>query len=137
MVTYTEEDHVNTMWAGVFQSSDWKEVSNLVLAVALLLSLMVLRPRPGSRPRVPPVLSELAATRPGEMVSVIVHEAMADTSAEELVARLGGRVTQDLHIINAFAAELPAQAVLELTKAEGVRWVTLNAPATGAGHPDP
>ena len=64
-----------------------------------------------------------------------MHEAMADSSAEELVARLGGRVTQDLHIVNAFAAELPAEAVLELTRAESVRWVTLNAPVTDAGNP--
>ena len=128
---------MNTIGFGVLQSSDWNEVANLVLVAALLLSLMVLRPRPGSRSRAQPVVLELAATRPGEMVSVIVHEAMAESSAEELVARLGGRVTQDLHIVNAFAAELPAQAVLELTRAEGVRWVTLNAPVTRAGHPDP
>ena len=128
---------MNAMWAGALQSSDGNQISNLVLVVALLLSLMVLRPRPGSRPRVPPVLLELAATQPDEVVSVMVQKDMTDPSVEELVARLGGKVTQDLPIINAFAADLPAQAVLELTRAEGVHWVTLNALVTDAGNPGP
>lgn len=125
---------MNRMWADVFQSGNWNDILNFVLVVALLLSLMLLRPRPSSRPRAQPVLLELAATRPEETVSVIVHKAMADSSVEELVVRLGGRVTQDLHIINAFAAELPAQGALELTRAEGVRWVSLSALVSHASN---
>lgn len=83
----------------------------------------------------PPVLLELAATRPGEVVSVIVQEAMTDSSVEERVARLGGTVTRDLPIINAITAELQAQAVLDLASAEGVRWVSLDAPVTRVGDP--
>src|SRR5204863_8617621 len=45
---------------------------------------------------------------------------------------LGGVVTMDLHIINAFAAELPAGAILELARAAGVRWISLDAPVVRA-----
>ena len=98
-------------------------------------ALLLLRPRPDSRPRAEPVLLELAATRPDEVVSVIVQKAIMDSSVEERVAHLGGTVTRDLHFINALAAELLAQAVLELARAEGVRWVSLDAPVTLAGYP--
>jgi hypothetical protein len=132
---YTEEDSMDTLWANGFPSGDWDEASNFVLILVLLLTFMILRPRPNIRRRAQPVLLELAATRPDEVVSVIVQEARTDSSLEELVARLGGTVTRDLPIINAFAAELPAQAVLELAKAEGMRWVSLDAPVTRVGGP--
>jgi hypothetical protein len=41
-------------------------------------------------------------------VGVIVQKTVKDTNVEERVIQLGGVVTKDLHIINAFAAELPA-----------------------------
>ena len=119
---------MNTLGANGFPSSDWNEALNFVLVLVLLLPLLLLRPRSNSRLRTQPVLLELAATRPEEVVSVIVHKGMTGSSVEELVARLGGIVTRDLPIINAIAAELPAQAALELAKAEGVRWVSLDAP---------
>ena len=128
---------MNTLGANGFPSSDWNEALNFVLVLVLLLPLLLLRPRPNLRPRTQPVLLELAATRPEEIVSVIVHKAMTGSSVEELVARLGGIVTRDLPIINAFAAELPAQAALELARAEGVRWVSLDAPVGRAGQPGP
>ncbi len=68
MHIYIEEDHMNRMWADVFRSGNWNDTLNFVLVVALLLSLMLLHPRPGSRPRAQPVPLELAATRPEEMV---------------------------------------------------------------------
>ena len=135
---------MNTLWTDAFQLSDWNEPLNFVLILVLLLTLLILRPRSNSRLRTQPVLLELAATRPEEVVSVIVQKAMTDSSVEERVARLGGIVTRDLPFINAFAAELPAQAALELARAEGVRWVSLDAPVTladplyppdGQGHP--
>jgi serine protease AprX len=58
------------------------------------------------------------------MVSVIVQKQSAGNSVEEMVARLGGKVTKDLHIINAFAADLPAKAVPQLAASKDVRWIT-------------
>ena len=36
----------------------------------------------------------------------------------------GGHITQDLHIINAFAAELNAEAAVKLAQSSAVRWVS-------------
>jgi hypothetical protein len=131
---YAEEDRMNTLWTNGFPSSDWNEALNSVLILVLLLSLLLLRPRSNGRSRVQSVLFELAAARPDEVVSVIVQKAMTDSSVEELVARLGGTVTRDLPA-NAFAAELPAQAILELARAEEVSWVSLDTPVTRMGDP--
>lgn len=84
-------------------------------------------------PRMQPVIANIAAQMPEQTISVIVQKTLADQSLEELVIRLGGEVTSNLHIINAFAAELPAGAVAELIVAPGVRWVSLDAPVFDAG----
>jgi len=70
----------------------------------------------------------MAAERPEDILGVIAQKQGTGKTVEELVVRLGGVVTQDLHIINAFAAQLPAKALLELAQARGVRWVSLDAP---------
>ena len=74
------------------------------------------------------VLIEMAAKNPRQMVSVIVQKGKGATGLEERVAALGGQVTQNLHIINAFAAEMSAKAILQLAKTNGVRWVSIDAP---------
>jgi serine protease AprX len=79
-------------------------------------------------PRAQPDLLALASRHPDKPVDIIVQKQARDTSVEYLVARLGGVVTADLHIINAFAAKLRADAALELARAAGVRWVSLDAP---------
>jgi serine protease AprX len=107
-------------------------IFSVLLTVALLMPLMVMGPRPGVAPRAQPILLQIAAERPNEMVGVIVQKLVKDNMVEELVARMGGVITKDLHIINAFAAELPARAVLELARAAGVRWVSLDASVIGA-----
>ena len=119
---------MDMLWANGFPSSDWHEALNFILILVLLLSLLLLRPRSNSRPSAQAVPLALAA-RPQERVGVIVQEARTDSSVEELVARLGGTVTRDLPA-NAFAAEL-----LELARAQEVRWVSLDAPVTRVGDP--
>ena len=120
-----------------FRSLDWTKTLKIVLVVALLLPLMAWRPLLTTAPRTQPALLELAAGRPDERVSVIVQKTLRDTTVEALVVRLGGVVLQDLHIINAFAAELPAQAAVELAQAPGVRWVSLDAPMLHSGKLKP
>jgi serine protease AprX len=77
--------------------------------------------------RAQPLLMQLAATEPEQMVSVIVQKDAGAIGLEEQVAQLGGRVTRDLRIINAFAANLPAGMALELAHSAGVHWVSLDA----------
>jgi serine protease AprX len=77
--------------------------------------------------RVQPALLASAGRQPEALVSVIVQKTARDRSVEELATSLGGTVTKDLHIINAFAAELKAKDAVQLAKANGVRWVSLDA----------
>jgi len=79
-----------------------------------------------------PVLVQMAAEHPDTIISVIVQKTTQDNRVEELVAKLNGTVTLDLSIINGFAAELKAKDVLALAQADGVRWVSLDAPVVGS-----
>jgi serine protease AprX len=103
---------------------------NLLVVMALLLSLVMPMASPLTQQaaRVQPLLLEMAAQQPDQVVSVIVQKMAKDSRVEEAVAALGGRVTADLHIINAFAAELTAKDLPRLAKVTGVRWVSLDAP---------
>src|SRR4030067_706984 len=56
--------------------------------------------------RLHPLLVELAAETPGQQVSVIVQKTSATSAVEQRAEALGGKVTKDLNIINAFAAEM-------------------------------
>jgi serine protease AprX len=73
-------------------------------------------------------LAQFAARQPQQQVEVIVQKAGQGSAAEQALARLGGTVTDDLQIINAFAAQLPAAAAMELAGDPGVRWVSLDSP---------
>jgi serine protease AprX len=79
-------------------------------------------------PRAQPAVLALAAAQPEALFSVIVQKAGPGTRAEAAVTRLGGRVTQAWHIINAFAAMVPGKAVRELAGSDGVQWVSYDAP---------
>ncbi|HEY0068805.1 MAG TPA: S8 family peptidase [Chloroflexia bacterium] len=75
-----------------------------------------------------PLLLEMSASRPDSTVGVIVQKLAQSSGVETTVAALGGKVTMDLSIINGFSAQMPARNIPELAKAEGVRWVSLDAP---------
>lgn len=77
-----------------------------------------------------PALLERVQAQPEEMVQVIVQKLERSDRLERWVEAHGGRITKDLHIINAFAAEMPAAAVTALASDKGVRWVSLDAPVT-------
>ena len=106
----------------------WHRIIGLVLTVIVLLSLLGMAPAPPTAVRAQPQLLTLTADRPAQTVNVIVQKLGTDTGVEDLVTRLGGEVTRDLHIINAFAARVPVAAVTELAQSPGVRWVSLDAP---------
>jgi serine protease AprX len=84
-------------------------------------------PAINAAPRVHPALLQAATQDPTSTVKVIVQKQSADKGVEENVVRLGGRVTKDLYIINAFVAEMPAKAVPELAQSKGVRWISPDA----------
>ncbi|MGB3904703.1 MAG: S8 family peptidase [Anaerolineae bacterium] len=116
------------------QCVNWTGPFSVLLLVGLLLPGIVLSPPAESALRAQPLLLEMAAEHPDEVVGVIVQKLRQDGDVEALVVGLGGEVTKDLHIINAFAAELPAKAVLDLATAPGVRWVSYDGPVTSAAY---
>ena len=70
-------------------------------------------------PSLTPALADLAESKPGKRVEVIVQMTPGTkrSAATPLVTELGGRVTRDLHIINAVVATLPAAGARELAAA--------------------
>lgn len=107
----------------------WQLPVNLILAFVLLSGLIGLgiSPKGQRQGRLHPALVQIAAG-PEQQVRVIVQKTGTTGRVEDLVSALGGTVEKDLHIINALAAELPASALLELARSDGVRWVAPDAP---------
>ena len=116
------------------KSANWGgRALNLLLALTLLVALLPMASTPvAAALRAQPQLLQLAAEQPGARVSVIVQKTAKDDRVETMVAALGGEVTKDLHIINAFAAEMSAGAATQLARADGVRWISLDAPVRQA-----
>src|SRR5207249_2648616 len=121
-------------------SANWNSSVRILLLVALMLPLLMAVPiapvqEASAASHVQPALLEMAAQNPDTRVSVIVQKAAEDKGLEQMVSRLGGTVTKDLHIIRAFAAELPAKAIPELAKSNSVRWVSLDAAVAQSSGP--
>ena len=116
------------------QENRMRKSLRLLLLLALLLPAVAMRSTPAQAAmKVQPLLLQWAAARPTAQVSVVVQKLVKDSSVEKLVTLLGGVVTKDLSIINAFAVTLPAGAIPALAQAPGVRWVSLDAPVNQSG----
>ncbi len=104
----------------------WFKLLNLFLGLLLITSFLgpTVPISNDTITRAQPVLVQMAASAPDQVVSVIVQKMTGATDVEEQVFGLGGKVTQDLKIINAFSAEMTAGTVLELARSSDVRWVT-------------
>ena len=104
------------------------KMPRLFLALALLLGGLGTTSAPETLVSLQPVLAALVQESPDAWVSVIVQKATTDLGPEHAVARLGGRLTADLRIINGFAAELPARHLPALARTAGVRSLSYDAP---------
>ncbi|MEZ4868762.1 MAG: S8 family peptidase [Caldilineaceae bacterium] len=105
----------------------------------LLLFFCGLAPASQSQAHTPPVqplLLAMSQAQPNGHLKIIVQKLTTDQRLEALVETLGGVVTLDLSIINAFAAEVPASAVPTLAAATGVKWISYDAPMIETGGPD-
>ncbi len=105
-----------------------KQWSVMMIVVMLVSLLSVGCTAPGPARSVQPELLALAEKNPDGFVRVIVQKRSASDAAEQLVTELGGMVVQDLGLINAFAAEVPAKAITQFADSNAVRWVSLDAP---------
>ncbi|MGW8250101.1 MAG: S8 family serine peptidase, partial [Anaerolineales bacterium] len=101
-----------------------------LLPLVLLLSLAAATAGPqfASQVKAHPLLLQIADEHPEQQVAVIVQKLGQDTRLESRVVQLGGEVTKDLYLINAFAARLAAGKAVELAMDPYVRWVSLDAP---------
>jgi len=68
---------------------------------------------------------------------VIVQKEPGATQVESSVMDLGGTVTKNLSIINAFTADMRAKIIPELAKVHGIRWVSFDAPVVKSNLPWP
>ena len=119
-----------------FNAINWRNVLVPFLIVALMLPFAAVTPvQVPTAARVQPVLLQMAAAQPDQVVGVIIQKTAQGTGVEELAARMGGAVTKDLSIINAFVAEMPAKDAVRLASTRGVRWVSLDAPVIPSGGP--
>jgi serine protease AprX len=100
----------------------------IVVLLALLAALIPTVPHLDVAPRAQPELIALAQQQPQATIGVIVQKSVTGTDVEQRVTQLGGTITMDLHIINAFAAQLTARASIVLAQMKGVRWVSLDSP---------
>ncbi len=108
---------------------------HLLLATCLILPLLALQPNlREATAYAHPTLLDMAATQPDAQVKVIVQKTSSNADVESALPALGGFVTKDLSIINAFSAQLPARSVPALAMQDGVRWISPDAPvAQSAG----
>ncbi len=101
-----------------------------LLPLLLLVSLAAatVGPNFASQARAHPLLLDIASQHPDQQVEVIVQKLAKDNRLEDRVTQLGGEVTKNLRLINAFAARLAAGKAVELALDPGVRWISLDAP---------
>ena len=88
-----------------------KRIKKIVLSLVVLLTMIGLVggmfiPTPASVASIQPQLTQLSVEMPDKVISVIAQKTDTTQRAEKLVLELGGEVTKDLHIINAFAADI-------------------------------
>jgi serine protease AprX len=114
----------------------WQYAYRGLLSAVLLIGLAApaLPAQVGVAANLHPYLAHIARVAPEQLVTVIVQKAGQGQAAETLAGELGGTVTQDLHIINAFAAYLPASAAAELAASPAVRWVSPDAQMQAANN---
>jgi serine protease AprX len=93
---------------------------------------------PAVSPGPSPALTQIAGKHPRERVSVIVQlrPGTDAQAARSLVRSHGGRVLDELPIINGLVAKMGAAQAKRLTSAEGIKAVSLNAPVRKTDHTD-
>lgn len=99
--------------------------------LSLACFITIISPAQSTTPQILPIqplLLRVVAETPEREIGVIVQKTMPTADIATTVHALGGIITADLHIINGFAATLPAHALPGLARIPGVRWVSFDAP---------
>lgn len=114
-------------------SVNWGKNYFKFLLTGIFIALLLLLAVPGpmienAAAKVQPVLMNLAVEEPDSVVEVIVQKTTSSDNANLLAQNLGAVVTKDLHILNAFAAQIPADAVIELAQSPEINWISFDGP---------
>jgi serine protease AprX len=104
----------------------------LIVFVLWLPAAPAVAPAPTGDAYIHPLLRQTAAVHPDQSVRVVIQFIPPATGFQIAPLRaaiedLGGRVTSDLHFINALAAEMPALSVLKLPGYAPVRAISPDA----------
>ncbi|MEO5953532.1 MAG: S8 family peptidase, partial [Chloroflexia bacterium] len=83
-----------------------------------------------------PQLLAAAAQNPAAMVKVIVQKSAKTDAPDKMVEQLGGTVTSQLNIINAFVAKIPAGSISRLAAAGNIRAITPDAKVVDTSKED-
>ncbi|MFN8490571.1 MAG: S8 family peptidase [Caldilineaceae bacterium] len=86
--------------------------------------------------KIQPALLQMAAEEPDQLINVIIQNIQPDHATAGLVGQLGGKITKELSMINAFAAQIPAKMLPQIAQADNVRWVSLDAPVAKSASED-
>ncbi len=118
----------------LLESLQKAKLARILVLLALILPLVASAPAhlAQAASRLHPDLQQEATQHPNATAKVIVQKQGPGNSAESLVPQLGGTVTKDLSIINAFAAEMPAKSLAQLAKSSNVRWISPDGPVQKA-----
>jgi serine protease AprX len=107
-----------------------KRVQSFFIVLIFLLILNTFAPLGTSlqaASRVQPQVVTIAREAPGQVVTVIIQQAVGTDRLNEKISRLGGKVRGDLSIIHALVADMPAGAAVALSADPTVKWVSLDA----------
>lgn len=113
------------------------KVLTIFIIILLLVGALtpVILPTGENTTHAHPLLLQMAAQTPEQDIAIIVQKADTTRQAEELAVRLGGAITKELDIINAFAAEIKVTGAVKLAQSNYVRWVSLDAPVERSAKP--
>ncbi|MFN8442641.1 MAG: S8 family peptidase [Caldilineaceae bacterium] len=70
---------------------------------------------------------------PRAIIKVIIQKNNNGSDLEQLIRQLDGKITKDLSIIHAIAAELPAKNISKIAQNRAVRWISPDAPVVETG----
>jgi serine protease AprX len=137
---------------GIVERMRWMSalVASAVLTVGVIIALSVVgKPltapvaapasdATGSSATLDPRIGTLAARRPNRVIEAIVQFKTGVTAAAQRadVARVGGRVTGNLHIINGYALKLTAANAGRLASSADVHAVSLNSAIAAQDAPE-
>jgi serine protease AprX len=110
-----------------WSSINWGKGCSIVMLL-FLVTILVPTISTSVPHNIHPLLLSMAEGNPNATISIIVQKTARNSSVEETAKQLGATISQDLWIINGFAAEIKASNVLQLAQVNGVRWISWDAP---------